>query len=90
MIDENLKSIVSTTLKSNADFLNNISQDIWKNPELKFEEKHAHDLLTKALEDKGFSVVKNYVSPTAFRAEYTSKSKCSNIKVMCGFEKKNS
>lgn len=68
-----MKSVVSDALKTNAALLNQVSQEIWKNPELKFEEKIAHDLLTKVLEDAGFSVEKNYVLPTAFRAEFQSR-----------------
>lgn len=74
-MEQNFKSVVSDTLKANAELLNHVSQEIWKNPELKFEEKHAHELLTKVLEEKGFNVQKSYVIPTAFRAEYQSKSK---------------
>ena len=74
-MEPNFKFIVSDTLKANAKLLNHVSQEIWKNPELKFEEKYAHDLLTKTLEEKGFKVQKSYVMPTAFRAEYQSESK---------------
>lgn len=37
--------------------LNSISQDLWSNPELAFEEYHAHDLLTAFLEKEGFEVL---------------------------------
>ncbi|GFQ89786.1 peptidase M20 domain-containing protein 2 [Trichonephila clavata] len=55
------------------EFLNSVSQDIWKTPELAFEEFHAHDVLTDALTNLGFEVEKHYKLPTAFKAEYLSK-----------------
>lgn len=73
-MEQDFKSVVSDTLKTNAELLHHVSQEIWKNPELKFEEKHAHDLLTKVLEEKGFTVQRGYIISTAFRAEYQSKS----------------
>lgn len=75
-MDDIIVPIVSKTLKENANLLNDVSQEIWKNPELKFEENHAHAILTKILEEKGFAVQKSYVLPTAFRAEYNTKSEC--------------
>ncbi|KZP22204.1 hypothetical protein FIBSPDRAFT_953049 [Athelia psychrophila] len=40
-------------------------------PELKFEEKHAHDVLTEFMEKEGFETDRHYQLPTAWRATYT-------------------
>ncbi|KAG0422422.1 hypothetical protein HPB47_001747 [Ixodes persulcatus] len=53
-----------------ADALNELGQYLWENPELAFKEKKAHDYITKYLESEGFSVTRNYLLDTAFRAEY--------------------
>ncbi|XP_067136779.1 xaa-Arg dipeptidase-like [Centruroides vittatus] len=47
-----------------------LSRKLWENPELKFEEKLAHDFLSQFLEDDGFRVTRNYILPTGFKAEY--------------------
>ena len=48
-----------------------LSGEIWKNPEVGFEEHRAHKLLTDYLEKKGFSVEKKFCEmDTAFRARY--------------------
>lgn len=85
-MDSEFKSTVSDTLKANAEFLNGISQEIWKRPELKFEEKFAHKLLTTALEDKGFSVIRNYITDTAFRAEFKSETPGPTVVVICEYD----
>ncbi|KAH6915970.1 hypothetical protein BKA70DRAFT_1092893, partial [Coprinopsis sp. MPI-PUGE-AT-0042] len=53
--------------------LRTISLDIHSHPELAFEEKYAHDLLTKVMEDNGFAVTRGpYVGlSTAWRAEFS-------------------
>ncbi|OQV21666.1 Peptidase M20 domain-containing protein 2 [Hypsibius exemplaris] len=54
--------------------LNEISQKIWKTPEVAFEEHFAHDLLTGFLEEHGFSVIRHWKKiRTAFWAEFHSK-----------------
>lgn len=85
-MEQSSRSIVSDILKENAKQLNQLSQEIWKHPELKFEEKYAHDVLTKILEDKGFVVQKSYVIPTAFRAEYKSKTPGPTVAVICEYD----
>ncbi|KAG8201512.1 hypothetical protein JTE90_011188 [Oedothorax gibbosus] len=69
---ESLFKVVNANVDREASLLNKVSQLIWNNPELKYEEKFAHDLLSSTLETKGFTVQKNYVLPTAFRAEFDS------------------
>ena len=50
--------------------LHELSQAIWSNPELNFEEKTSHKILTDFLEKKGFNVERSYKLETAFRATW--------------------
>ncbi|XP_076311243.1 xaa-Arg dipeptidase-like isoform X1 [Tachypleus tridentatus] len=66
-----------------------ISKEVWRNPELRFEERHAHNLLADALEQEGFKVQRNYILPTAFRAEYPpdkSSEKQVQVALMCEYD----
>lgn len=64
---------ITTTIAREKETFNEIGRQIWLHPELLFEEKFAHQLLTNALEKYGFSVQRNYFLPTAFRAEFSGK-----------------
>ncbi|XP_072168627.1 xaa-Arg dipeptidase-like [Diadema setosum] len=55
-----------------ASDLNILSQEIWLHPELNFEERHAHKVLTNFLEKEGFQVTRNFHLETAFKATYGS------------------
>ena len=66
------KALVESTINENRDRLNNISKEIWSNPEGSFEEKHAHDILTQFFTEEGFQVERNYINPTGFRATFGS------------------
>lgn len=45
---------------------------IWSNPELAYQEHHAHEVLTDYLESQGFTVTRGaYNISTAFRAEFS-------------------
>ncbi|XP_055936700.1 xaa-Arg dipeptidase-like isoform X2 [Argiope bruennichi] len=66
-------SNVCSKIDGEKEFLNAISQKIWNNPELAYKEEQAHETLTSALSRYGFEVQKNYLLPTAFRAEFSSK-----------------
>ncbi|KAG1767822.1 hypothetical protein EDD22DRAFT_949874 [Suillus occidentalis] len=48
-----------------------LSLDIHDHPELKFEEKYAHDAYTAFMEKHGFTVTKNHHPETAWVATYT-------------------
>ncbi|GFY66315.1 peptidase M20 domain-containing protein 2 [Trichonephila inaurata madagascariensis] len=72
MSEEDFRFLCSV-IDREKEFLNSVSQDIWKTPELAYEEFHAHDVLTDALTQLGFQVEKHYKLPTAFKAEYASK-----------------
>eukprot|EP00111_Clytia_hemisphaerica_P014560 TCONS_00042861-protein len=70
---EKLKQIICDTIDSKKVELNNISQEILKNPELNFKEFKAHALLTSYLEKKGFEVAKSTPLETSFIARYGKK-----------------
>ena len=52
--------------------IENISDYIFKNPELGFEEFKSVEFLTKTLKQHEFEIIENYCDlPTAFRAEFS-------------------
>ena len=63
-------SLVDQTIESRSGALNTISQEIWKNPELNFNEKQAHDLLCDFLQQEGFHVARSTPLKTSFVARY--------------------
>lgn len=86
-MEQQYEDAVHSYIKEEGTLLNHVSQEIWKNPELKYEEKKAHELLTGVLKDKGFSVQPNYVLPTAFRAEYaSSRADGPTVAVICEYD----
>ena len=63
------KQVASSIIDDHTEELRSLSVEIWKNPELDFQEHFAHKLLTDFLESKGFSVDRGYCGlETAFRA----------------------
>lgn len=62
--------IVSNIVNDKADCLNELSLYIWNNPETALKEFNSHERITDFLESEGFSVQRNYILPTAFRAEF--------------------
>lgn len=69
-MEKDLKAIICKAIDDRKDDLNHVSQEIWKNPELNFEERFAHRLLTTFLENEGFKVHKSYPIETSFVAKY--------------------
>lgn len=69
----NYVEVVSMAIDAKAESLHQIGRYLWENPELKFEERKAHDYITAFVEAQGFSVQRNYILPTAFRAEFGGK-----------------
>lgn len=68
---EVLHTIDSTIDALDAE-LRGLSLDIWKNPELAWEEHYAHDRLTEFMFQHGFKVTKHYLGlETAWRAEFS-------------------
>ncbi|KAM7307274.1 hypothetical protein ISCGN_010910 [Ixodes scapularis] len=62
--------VAEAAIDDRTELLGELGQFIWKNPELGFEETKAHDYITTYLESEGFQVTRNYILPTAFRAEF--------------------
>jgi amidohydrolase len=64
-----LRSQIIDHIDANAAMLLDVSHSIHANPELCFEEHHAHDVLTSALADAGLDTERGaFDMPTAFRA----------------------
>lgn len=80
----NPKLVACSCIEENKEHLTELSQDIWKHPELGFQEYHAHDVLTKFLEDTGFDVDRKYKLDTAFRAVYGEGKP--HIAVLCEYD----
>ncbi|CAH3149965.1 unnamed protein product [Porites evermanni] len=64
----NLKDVALRTIEGFAPELYQLNQQIWRKPELCYQEKYAHEVLTTFFKDKGFEVTKHYTLETAFRA----------------------
>src|SRR4051794_22784584 len=66
---EALKARVRADVEARAGALLDISHDLHGHPELCFEERHAHQVLTAALADAGLAVERGaFGVDTAFRA----------------------
>ena len=80
-----LKVAASTAVDACRDELQQLSGEIWKQPELGFKEHKAHDLLTSFLERKGFAVDRGYTGiETAFRATFGTGRP--NVCVICEYD----
>ena len=85
MAISDLKSLICSTIDKRSFDLNEISQSIWKNPELAYEEFHAHELLTTFLEKEGFRVSPKTPFDTAFIARFGDSSGL-KIGVLCEYD----
>ncbi|KAM7303340.1 putative M20 domain-containing peptidase [Ixodes scapularis] len=65
--------LVSAAVDDKSESLNALARYLWNNPETAMKEFKAHDRIAAFLESEGFSVQKNYILPTAFRAEFGDK-----------------
>ncbi|KAG1903599.1 uncharacterized protein F5891DRAFT_1017195 [Suillus fuscotomentosus] len=63
-------NVIETTLDGLSGELRALSLDIHDHPELKFEEKYAHNAYTAFMEKHDFTVTKNYLLETAWVATY--------------------
>ena len=82
---ESLKALASTIVDSCQQELYELSDEIWKNPELCFKEYKAHELLTSFLDRKGFAVERSFTGiETAFRATFGSGRP--NVCVICEYD----
>lgn len=75
-LDEIYRPDVLETIEAKIDelklSLEKLSLDIWENPEVAYEEKYAHKVLTEYMQEKGFKVTQHYLGlETAWKAEFT-------------------
>ncbi|KAI9056288.1 hypothetical protein FKP32DRAFT_1447792 [Trametes sanguinea] len=63
--------IIRSAIQALDQDLFDLSHDIHAHPELKFEESHAHDVLTAFMEKQGFTVTRHHLLDTAWVAKYT-------------------
>jgi amidohydrolase len=66
-----IHDVIDATIDALSDELRALSLDIHDHPELKFEEKHAHDVLASFMSKQNFQVTTHYHLPTAWKATYT-------------------
>ncbi|CAC5409034.1 Peptidase M20 domain-containing protein 2 [Mytilus coruscus] len=81
-----LKQSIFQAIDEASEELEKLSTDIWRNPELNFEEHHAHEILTNFLERKGFNVIKKFAIETGFKADLGSTENGPNIAVICEYD----
>ncbi|XP_052088650.1 xaa-Arg dipeptidase-like [Mytilus californianus] len=81
-----LKQSIFQAIDAASEELEELSKDIWRNPELNFMEHHAHEKLTNFLECKGFDVTKKFVLETGFKAEVGTAKIGPNIAVICEYD----
>jgi amidohydrolase len=84
-VDEGLLARVRSRVDALADELVGVSRDIHGHPELGFEEHHAHEVLTAALERHGLDVTRSaYGLDTAFEA--TAGTEGPTVVVCCEYD----
>ncbi|XP_072167991.1 xaa-Arg dipeptidase-like [Diadema setosum] len=76
---------VQRKIDDSAEALNKLSQEIWSNPELAYQETHAHKVLTDFLEEEGFEVTREYHLKTAFKATFGGKAGI-HVCVICEYD----
>ena len=80
-----LKAVASVAVDNSKAALLEVSDDIWRNPELGFQETRAHSLLTAFLEKSGFAVERSFSRlQTAFRATFGEGRP--NVCVVCEYD----
>lgn len=67
------KQRASDMIEQESGQLHSLSKDIWKTPELAYQENTAHRLLTSFFSSRAWEVQPHYHLDTAFRAQWTSK-----------------
>ena len=73
-------------IDTNAQALNELSQEIWKHPEENFQEVRAHGVLTGFLERRGLKVERNYVLNTGFRSVTGSCDDGPHVAILCEYD----
>ena len=83
---EDLKTRAIAEIEEYSQDFQKISEEIWNNPELNYNEHKAHAVLTNFLEGKGFHVERSYLGiQTAFRATFGD-STGPNVCVICEYD----
>ncbi|RDD44133.1 Peptidase M20 domain-containing protein 2 [Trichoplax sp. H2] len=83
---QELKAIAVQSIDKEESNLLMINREILNNPELKYEEFKAHQLLTDFFEKAGFHVDRSYTLPTAFRAVYSPNDQGPKACVICEYD----
>ena len=79
------KDVAVSAIEAHRELLLEVSHSIHATPEENFAEHHAHELLTTALDDLGFSVTRGaYGMPTAFEATFGSSGP--SVAVFCEYD----
>lgn len=81
-----LKKIACDTVEENKTKLEELADDLWKNPELAFKEYRSHDVLTSFLESHGFTVTRKFKLETGFSATFNEASDGPNVAVLCEYD----
>lgn len=84
MADKDLKDVACSAIEAAKEELNWVSQEIWTNPELCYNEHHAHKTLTDFLEKHGFQVDRKFTCDTGFRAMIGSGKP--HVAVLCEYD----
>ena len=81
-----LRRVAATAIDKLSSELFELNQNIWRNPELGYQEKHAHKVLTEFVEGKDFEVARHHTLETAFRAVSGTKGTGPTVGVMCEYD----
>ncbi|KAL3882255.1 hypothetical protein ACJMK2_028617 [Sinanodonta woodiana] len=82
-----LKEIACEAIDKYVAELHKLSQDIWNNPELAFQEYFAHERLATFLETLNFTVQRKFKLETAFKAFYGNESSPGpHVAVLCEYD----
>ena len=81
----NLKRVACSAIDQRVSSLRQLSEAIWANPELNYEEHKAHSLLTSFLKREDFDVDEKYTLDTAFRARAGGDSGI-NVAFICEYD----
>lgn len=80
-----LKKVACEAIENLSGELNELSQELWKHPELGYQEHRAHGVLIECLRKFGFDkVTPNFVTETGFKAEFGHGSP--HIAVLCEYD----
>ena len=80
-----LKAVASVAIDTNKSKFGEISDELWRNPELGYQENLAHSILTSFLKQNGFAVERSFTGlKTAFKASFGTGRP--NVCVICEYD----